>query len=154
MRDTLYTILMAPTQTAKEIRSLMERMDILAWSLIPGAIRYDLDKVQTSPVDRLAEAMGELDEMQRKLKKLEERKELEQRIIINLCDKIIGCQDLTDMERAIIMERYGNSEAWDEIVYWLDISASHAFRLQRSALDKLEAFLDPYANKMQTKTEN
>ena len=47
MRDKLATILMAPTKTTREILELMERMDIWAWSLIPGAIQYDKDKVQT-----------------------------------------------------------------------------------------------------------
>lgn len=150
MRDTLYTILTAPTNTVREIRSLMEEMDTLVWSLLPGAIRYDTDRVQTSPVDKLAEAMGDLDRMQRKLKALEERKDRERRIIRNLCNKIIGCPDLTDKEREIILDRYADCEAWYKIADRRGISESKAFKLQRSALDKLEAFLEAGANKMQT----
>ena len=74
----------------------MERMDTLALSMIPGAIRYDVDRVQTSPVDKIAEAMGSIDEAQRKLRLLDQRRRQEQERIRELCAR---CTDLDEQER-------------------------------------------------------
>lgn len=140
MRDKLYEILTAPTQTTNEIRWLMERMVTLAWSMIPGAIRYDTVRVQTSPQDRMAETMGDIDEAQRKLQELDQRRRREQETIRELC---MGCQDLTDQERYVILKRYLYREKWDSIAYWMELTDRRIFQIHSSALDKLEAFLGP-----------
>ena len=140
MTDKLYTILTAPTETTKEIRDLMERMDTLAWSMIPGAIRYDTVKVQTSPQDRMAEAMGDIDEAQRKLHDLDQRRRKEQERIREIC---VECLELDDQERYVILKRYLYREKWDDIGYWMDLGDRRIFQIHRSACDKLEAFLGP-----------
>jgi len=48
--------------TQKEINELKQRIDEEYYSLLPQAIRYDLDKVQTSPQDRMPDVMGRIDE--------------------------------------------------------------------------------------------
>lgn len=48
--------------TQKEINELKQRIDEEYYSLLPQAIRYDLDKVQTSPQDRMPYVMGRIDE--------------------------------------------------------------------------------------------
>lgn len=48
--------------TQKEINELKQRIDEEYYSLLPQAIRYDLDKVQTSPQDRMPDVMGQIDE--------------------------------------------------------------------------------------------
>lgn len=50
-----------------EITTLKRARDELYWSLMPSGIRYDLDKVQTSPQDRMSETAGDLYEIQDKL---------------------------------------------------------------------------------------
>lgn len=58
----------------KSIRSKREEMytlkrarDDIYYSLMPSGIRYDLDKVQTSPEDRMSATAGDLYEIQTKL---------------------------------------------------------------------------------------
>ena len=116
----------------------MERMDTLAWSMIPGAIRYDVDRVQTSPVDKIAEAMGSIDEAQRKLMELDQRRRREQERIRELCAR---CTDLDEQERYVIIKRYLYREKWDTVAYWMDLTDRRIFQIHGSALDKLEAFL-------------
>lgn len=145
MRDKLATILMAPTKTTREILELRERMDIWAWSLIPGAIRYDKDKVQTSPTDRMADVMGDIDEAQRKLTELEARRMREQIEISEMCDK---CEDLIDQEKYVIVKRYMHMYNWNDIADILDLSDRRIFQLHGSALEKLEAFLGAGVDKM------
>lgn len=138
MRDKLYSILIAPTETTKEIRDLMERMDTLAWSMIPGAIRYDAVRVQTSPQDRMAETMGDIDEAQRKLRQLDQRRREEQERIRELC---VQCLDLDDQERYVIIKRYLYRDKWESIAYWMELTDRRIFQIHRSACDKLEVFL-------------
>lgn len=138
MRDKLYGILIAPTETTKEIRDLMERMDTLAWSMIPGAIRYDAVRVQTSPQDRMAETMGDIDEAQRKLRQLDQRRREEQERIRELC---VQCLDLDDQERYVIIKRYLYRDKWESIAYWMQLTGRRIFQIHRSACNKLEAFL-------------
>lgn len=145
MRDELATILYAPTQTTKEIRALMEQMDIWAWSMVPGAIRYDTVKVQTSPVDRMAETVGSIDEAQRKLMRLDRRRREEQERIRELC---VSCEELDDQERYVILKRYLYREKWETVAYWMDLTDRRIFQIHGSALDKLEAFLSGQVDKM------
>lgn len=145
MRDELYTILYAPTQTTKEIRALMEQMDTWAWSMVPGAIRYDTVKVQTSPVDRMAETVGSIDEAQRKLMELDRRRREEQERIRELC---VSCEELDDQERYVILKRYLYREKWETIAGWMDLTDRRIFQIHGSALDKLEAFLSGQVDKM------
>ena len=145
MRDELATILYAPTQTTKEIRALMEQMDTWAWSMVPGAIRYDTAKVQTSPQDRMAETVGSIDEAQRKLMMLDRRRRQEQERIRELC---VSCPDLDDQERYVILKRYLYREKWETVAYWMDLTDRRIFQIHGSALDKLDAFLSSQVDKM------
>ena len=145
MRDELYMVLMAPTETTKQIRELMERMDTLAWSMIPGAIRYDAVRVQTSPTDRIADAFGSIDEAQRKLMELDQRRRKEEGVIRELCAR---CQDLTEQERYVILKRYLYREKWESIGYWMDLKDRRIFQIHGEALNKLDAFLCSDGNKM------
>lgn len=120
-------------------------MDTWAWSMIPGAIRYDTVKVQTSPVDRLAEAVGSIDEAQRRLMELDRRRRQEQERIRELC---VGCTDLDDQERYVILKRYLYREKWETVAYWMDLTDRRIFQIHGSALDKLEAFLCGQVDKM------
>lgn len=43
-----------------EIRILLEKREALAFSLYPSAIRYDRDRVQTSPEDLMPEKVAEI----------------------------------------------------------------------------------------------
>lgn len=49
-----------------ELAIIEQHEDELRLSLLPGAIRYDIDKVQTSPVDRMPEMMAKLTDLQEK----------------------------------------------------------------------------------------
>lgn len=146
MRDKLYLILAAPTETTKEIRRLMEQMDTLAWSMIPGAIRYDTVRVQTSPQDRMAETMGDIDEAQRKLQELDKRRRREQETIRELC---MRCIDLDERERYVILKRYLHRNKWQDIfdgmalLFEEELTDRRIFQIHSSALDKLDAFLGP-----------
>ena len=47
-------------------QKLRRHIEELRLSLLPSGIRYDKDKVQTSPLDQMLEALSEIDHYERK----------------------------------------------------------------------------------------
>ena len=147
MRDELYTILNAPRETENEIREVTDQIYTLMWSTVPGAIRYDVPRVQTSPEDRMAETFGVVDELRNRLLWLCKRKRREEDTIRRI---IMGCVDLDPDERKVLRGRYLDREPWAQIAGWVNATDRRVYQIHRSACDKLEAFLWPTGNKMQT----
>ena len=59
-----YDYLMRIRKTEYAIKRKQLRCKELRSCLLPGGIRYDLDKVQTSPRDKLPEIMAKVDELE------------------------------------------------------------------------------------------
>lgn len=74
----------------QEIRELNMRVYQLGMSLIPGAVRYDRDKVQTSLMDTNGDKMAELVDyeelLHKKLKRLYDKRQMAQALIDTLED--------------------------------------------------------------------
>lgn len=74
----------------KEIEEIGDRIYELEMSLLPGAMRYDVDRVQTSPedtiTDRMAKIADYMDELKRKQMELTEKRLTAQRVINQLVD--------------------------------------------------------------------
>lgn len=56
-----------------DIETLQLRIKELEFSLLPSGIRYDSDRVQTSPSDRMLETAAKIDALERRMKKKLER---------------------------------------------------------------------------------
>ena len=138
MRDELYQILTAPRDTDREIRDLTEQIYTLMWITVPGAIRYDTPKVQTSPEDKMAFMSAEVDELQRKLVELCKRRRREEGTIKELMRR---CIDLDSKERQVLRLRYLYRESWDKVARDLASTERWAYTIHKSATCKLEAFL-------------
>lgn len=145
MRDELYSILTAPRETAKEIRELTDRIYELTWSTVPGAIRYDVPRVQTSPEDRMADTFGAIDEAQRRLVWLCRRKRKEEETVRRF---VMACADLLSDERRVLRARYLQQEPWQRIADRIGVTDRRIYQIHREACAKLEAFLWPEGHKM------
>ena len=82
---------------------LKAKRDELESCLLPAAIRYDKDKVQTSPDDQMSKIMAEIDELQKEMVKVQLRKSKQ----IELIDKAISSL-ASDEERTALTMRYIN----------------------------------------------
>lgn len=51
-----------------DIETLQMRIKALQLSLLPSGIRYDTDRVQTSPTDKMVEVASQVDALERKMK--------------------------------------------------------------------------------------
>lgn len=84
-----------------ELNILKDKRDEIYYSLMPSGIRYDLDKVQTSPVDRMPVAAGDLEEAQKKIEVMIESLSHD----INLAMKMVS-QMKESKHRQLVMLRY------------------------------------------------
>lgn len=77
------------------IRIKQMRIDALYSCLLPKAITYDGDRVQTSPSDPMGDVHALIDELEREVKRLKREKAA---LITEICDKIAQLSDETEQE--------------------------------------------------------
>jgi len=108
-----------------ELADLKEQRDEIYYSLMPSGIRYDLDKVQTSPTDRMPAVAGDLAEVQTIIDQRIERLSND----ILLANRIIDKMPTAEC-RELLMLRYlaGGRKplTWEDIAKRMDYSADHA----------------------------
>lgn len=115
----------------REIAILENKIKAKRFELLPGAIRCDIDKVQTSPEDRLSELVAELNNYEEKLKELIARIYRNQTIAIDAIAKI------PSSEQRQVMEMYylaNNNPNWDDVAQDVCLSTRQVLRLHGDAL--------------------
>lgn len=124
--------LTAPRRTKRKIAVTKAQMERLRVMMLPGAIRYDKDSVQTSPQDPMLVFAEKMDELTRQAKDLEllymnEYKEVE-----------AMAETLDDAHRDVIKLRYLAEYRPVEIAIELNYSESTVYKLKREAIKLLE----------------
>ena len=104
----------------KEIIKLEQKLEYLKKSILPGGIRYDRDKIQKSPDDKITELMAEIGDLEMELdadvKKLAKD-------IVTARRMIRGLSKST--HRTIMTSYYlPDIEPGDELPTWGDVAAS------------------------------
>lgn len=82
---------------------LKAKHDELESCLLPAAIRYDKDKVQTSPEDPMAKIVSEISELEKEMVKVQHRKFVQ----IEKIGRALNALD-SDEERTALTMRYIN----------------------------------------------
>ena len=115
----------------KEIEELKMRIEELGTSLLPQGIRYDKDRVQTSPTDMTTDRMSELGDyeamLQRKLVRLNRRRMLAQ----------IRINALNDSKQRQILDLYflsGRRYTMTDVAALVGYSREQTYRLYCQAL--------------------
>lgn len=120
----------------REIDELKDRIRTVESSLLPAGIRYDLDKVQTTPSDgtteRLAKMIDYRDQLAEKAGRLAERRAEAQRIIDTL-EKSVERQ---------VLDLYFLSEKrmkmW-EVADYVGLGTRQVYRIYCAALANLDS---------------
>lgn len=118
-----------------EICRLQEQIDTAEASLLPKAIRYDLDKVQTSPEDPMYDVLAEVEEYKKEMLKRTHRLILRRRKAIRMLDQLSDTRQrqalfLYYLDPSLLtMEQVG-----EKMIY----SEREAWRIHDAAMAKLE----------------
>ena len=116
--------------TRKELK-LRRHIEELRYCLLPSGIRYDKDKVQTSPMDQMLEVLSEIDRYERERLKIVKAL-IDIRSII--ARKIIV---LPEKEYYVLSQYYLHLRTIKEISEDLQITERHAFRLKNNGISIL-----------------
>lgn len=137
MKDEVYEFLTMPKKTKLQIRSKQVQIEDLRLQMLPGAIRYDKDIVQSSPGDPMLKFIVRVDELERDIEGLKQRYVDEQKLISKAIEML---ED--EREQVVLIGRYVSGDSYDEIAADLSLSVDRVFQIHRSAVDKMVDIVD------------
>lgn len=129
--------------TRREIAILERQEDYIRLSMLPGAVRYDKDNVQSSPEDpmlKFAERISEVEELrQKRIEKMSEESVLVQQILGGMP---------TSTYRLVLELRYveggiNHRYSWSEIAFEMNYSEDYVRKeLHDAALEEAQEIYD------------
>ena len=137
MKDEVYEFLTMPKKTKLQIRSKQMQIEDLRLHMLPGAVRYDKDIVQSSPEDPMMKFIVRVDELERAIEGLKQRYVDEQKMISEAIEML---ED--EREQVVLIGRYVSGDSYDEIAAELFLSVDRVFQIHRSAVDKMVDIVD------------
>ena len=137
MKDEVYEFLTMPKKTKLQIRSKQMQIEDLRLQMLPGAVRYDKDIVQSSPEDPMMKFIVRLDELERDIEGLKQRYVDEQKMISEAIEMLEDKR-----EQVVLIGRYVSGDSYDEIAAELFLSVGRVFQIHRSAVDNMVDIVD------------
>ena len=128
----IYEVLNKPRTILTRIRLEESEMEALRYSLYPSAVRYDTDKVQSSPKDPMPVYAARVDDIEERIKKLK----LEYLKAIDEVKELIA--PLNDIEREVLTFRYIRQWSWQTVALETNHTEDGVHKIRRRAVKKLE----------------
>ena len=120
----------------REIRILNEKIYAREMDLLPSGIRYDTDRVVSSPSDPMPRYAAEVDELQDSLKALMREYSKAQD---DICSAVLKA-GMTNMEQDVIMLRHVAFYSWTRIAAEESRSIRWMTKVHKMAVRKLEKY--------------
>lgn len=126
-------VLREPRQIEKQIRALKAQIQRTLETLEPGGVNYEQDRVQTTPRDRFAEVMGEVDELGAKVDVLYDRLDKSRRRVLLLLDQV------KDKDTRMILNLHDVlAISMDEVAEIVYVSRSKCYYLREQGLASID----------------
>lgn len=119
-------------QIELKIRRLTLQIEELESCLLPQGIRYDRDKVQTSPEDVLPKIAGKIQELEKQRTQLSRERAL---LLLEIQDALDQLE--SEPERIVLEAYYLSRMSMREISEMIGYSIRQAYRLRTTGLQKL-----------------
>ncbi len=120
-----------------EVYHLQKMIHELELSLLPQGIRYDKDRVQTSPKDKMLEVAAKAAAYEKKLNvnlcKLIAKKQKAEKLIASLD----SAEERTLMRLYYTETNNGLLYRWDDVAYYMGYEKRHILRLHGDALNAI-----------------
>lgn len=136
MTDKVYEFLTGPRFTAEQIQAKKRKRTERLLAMVPGAIRYDTPRVQSSPSDRMSEIMGEVDELDQEIEDLRELLRLRRQEVADLSRR-----ELDEQACRVIILRYIDGLQWRDVAAAVHKSERTVFRIHKDAADIFDGLL-------------
>lgn len=119
-------------QIELRIRRITLQIEELESCLLPQGIRYDRDKVQTSPEDVLPKIAGKIQELEKQRTQLARERAL---LLLEIQDALDQLE--SEPERIVLEAYYLSRMSMREISEMIGYSIRQAYRLRTAGLQKL-----------------
>lgn len=130
-----YEYLQRPRKLELSIMRLSLQHDELQACLLPAAIRYDKDVVQTSPEDKLSEVAAAVLDLEKKIQRLRSQKA---RMLLEINAAI---DKLDDKDAVILTAYYVKRMTMSDVADIIDKSLQHTYRLRKKAVQHLSELM-------------
>lgn len=134
--DETYDFLMQIRRKGIIIRRKETQRDELRACLLPGAIRYDRDRVQdrvqSTPTDKMADVIARVDELDREIEQLRREKAT---LVIEISDAIEKLED--DNEKTVLTEFYIARAPMTEVADAINYSVRRAYHFRKMGVTHL-----------------
>lgn len=135
MTDRLHTMLAKPGRIRARIREEELRKERLYYSLLPSGIRYDAEKVKSSPRDPMPTYIAEAEEIDELIRSLKD-------MLRDAENEILSAVTVLDATEALIIRyRYVDGLSWEKVAREVNYSRRHMFRIYRESIIKLDQSL-------------
>lgn len=131
-----YDYLLQIKKIEAEIKNKELQRDTLRSCLLPSGIRYDLDRVQTSPEDQLAAIEARIVDLEKEIRELSHHK---QRMLVTITNSIYNLKD--DSEKTVLLSYYIGRKKIETIAEEMPCSVRNAFYIKRKAVSHLAKLL-------------
>lgn len=121
-----------PRMLRNRIRRKRAQLEALKSSLLPSGIRYDLDKIQTTPEDHFSEVMAEVASLEREIGELKRKLRAS---LLELGDALEKLDDET--EKTVLVEFYIGGITLSEISTHIGYSLRQTKRIKQHGLQKM-----------------
>lgn len=136
MTDKVYEFLNGPKFTAEQIQAKKRKRTERLLAMVPGAIRYDTPRVQSSPSDRMSEIMGEVDELDQEIEDLRELLRLQRQEVADLSRR-----ELDEQACRVIILRYIDGLQWRDVAAAVHRGQSTVFADHKRACEIFDGLL-------------
>ena len=119
------------------IKRMEQTIEALKYNLLPGAVRYDKDKVKSSAQNPMEELFAKIDEYERELDELNEERAKAIQLVDDALQQMKDCK-----EQRVLMEYYIGRIAISDIAAGMGITVRHCLRLRNNGVSMLAEILD------------
>lgn len=133
MTDNVYQLLYEPRRIDQQIGRINAKIRSLRDSLALSGVRYDIDRVQSSPSDRMSAVIAEIDALEHRRDELIDSR---MQAVEAIETAVNGLED--DVEKTVLYMQYIGCESMDEIADEMHYSRRSAYRLRAQALRSLD----------------
>lgn len=128
-RQEVFKILNAVSNLDADLQIVRIQIKRMESTLQGHAIRYDIDKVQTSPSDKVADVIADMEKL------LDKRDRLQHEIIAAMDESAALIAKLTDNKHRLVLHyRYTAGLPWAQVAVRVGYDERHTRRLRDEAI--------------------
>ena len=135
IRET-YDFLLSIRKIEQNIVKKFAQCEALRSCLLPSGIRYDLDKIQTSPDDPMSNIESQIMDLEKEILELQRAKAQK---IAEISLKLCRLPD--DNEQIVLLGYYIACKPMETVASMVNYSVSHTYYLKRKAISHLSRLL-------------